>query len=286
MADHSIDDPLFDYKLYRFGRSRQLFRGPQPDLRGRYVCFLGASQTFGRFVDSPYPALIGARTGTKTLNLGAEGAGPGFFLKDPEVLHVASGAALCVVEAMCATAISNRMFSVRPRRNLRLHAVSEMLRGIYPDVDFDRFSFVLPMLRRLREQDEARFRIVENEMKNAWIGRMQTLLRVVETPTILFWFAQRPPEADGSALDGSAAYPRFVDRDMVETVRGAADDYVEVVTGRGLPQDLRVDGRAVLHRPTGEPINESREFPSPDMHVDAAEALIPAIERAAARAAP
>ena len=280
MAGYPIDDPLFDYKVYRFGRSRQVFRGPQPELRGRYLCFLGASHTFGRFVDEPFPALVGAWTGLKTLNLGTDGAGPGFFLNDPDVLHAASGAEICVVQAMCATAISNRMFSVRPRRNLRLHAISELLRGIYPDVEFDRFAFVRPMLRHLRGLDETRFRMVENEMRNAWIGRTQTLLNAVETRTILLWFAQRAPEEDGSAMaEGGADYPLFVDRAMVDTVRRAADGYVEVVGARGLPQDLRIDGRAVLHKPSGEPIGENREFPSPEMHLDAAEALIPEVQR-------
>lgn len=280
MAAYSIDDPLFDYKVYRFGRSRQVFRGPQPDLRGRYLCFLGASQTFGRFAEHPFPAIAGARLGTKTLNLGTDGAGPGFFLADPDVLRAASGAGLCVVQAMCATAISNRMFTVRPRRNIRLHAVSELLRGIYPEVEFDRFAFVRPMLRHLRGLDETRFKLVENEMKNAWLGRTQTLLNAVETRTILLWFAQRSPD-DAVVEDsgGVSPYPLYVDRAMVDTVRGAADGYVEAATRRGLPQDLRIDGRAVLHKPSGEPIRENREFPSPEMHLDAAEALVPEIER-------
>lgn len=280
MAEYSIDDPLFDYKVYRFGRSRQIFRGPQADLRGRYVCFVGASHTFGRFADYPFPALVGARLEMKTLNLGAEGAGPGFFLADPDVLRAASDAPVCVVQAMCATAISNRMFTVRPRRNLRLHAVSELLRGIYPDVDFDRFAFVRPMLRHLHGLDPMRFRMVENEMKNAWIGRTQTLLNAIETRTVLFWFAQRAPDEVVPEDDPEvSAYPLFVDRAMVETVRGAADGYVEVVSRRGLPQDLRLDGRAVLHKPSGEPIVQNREFPSPEMHLDAAEALGPEIRR-------
>lgn len=278
MTGHPLDEPLFDYRIYRFGRSRQVFRGPQPDLRGRYLCFLGASETFGRFAEQPFPALVGAWSGLRSLNLGTDGAGPGFFLNDPDVLRAASGAEVCVVQAMCATAISNRMFSVRPRRNLRLHAVSDLLRSMFPEVDFDRFSFVRPMLRHLQAVDATRFRLVENEMKNAWIGRTQTLLEAVETRTVLLWFAQRPPQ-DGGGFDDPAGGPLFVDRAMLDTVRRAADGYVEVVSRRGLPQDLRIDGHAVLHRPSGEPINQNRDLPSPEMHLDAAEALVPEIDR-------
>lgn len=280
MSGYPNDDPLFDYKLYRLGRGRQVFRGPEPEVRGRYLCFLGGSPTFGRFVHEPFPQLVGAATGLRTLNLGAEGAGPGFFLNDPDVLGAASDAELCVVQAMCASAISNRMFTVRPRRNGRLHGVSDLLRAIYPEVEFERFAFVRPLLRHLQAVDAGRFAMVENEMKNAWIGRTQTLLGAIGTRTVLLWFAQRSP--DGLAWDGAggaACQPLFVDRAMVEAVSRAADGYVEAAGARGLPQDLRVNGMAMLHRPSGEPIEENREFPSPEMHRDAAAALMPEVER-------
>ena len=166
MSNENPDDALFDYKVYRFGRTRQLFRGPQPDLRGKYMSFIGASHTFGRYSDRPFPTILEEKLGLTAFNLGTEGAGPGFFLSDPEVLRAASDSEICIVEAMSAMALSNRMFTVRPRRNIRLHAVSDLLRGIYPDVEFDRFSFVRPMLVALREQDETRYRLVSNEMKN------------------------------------------------------------------------------------------------------------------------
>ena len=79
MSELHLDDPLFDYKMYRFGRSRQIFRGPQPDLRGHYIAAIGGSYTFGRFSDMPFPALLGEELGLTSLNLGADGAGPGFF---------------------------------------------------------------------------------------------------------------------------------------------------------------------------------------------------------------
>jgi hypothetical protein len=281
MAEQKIDDPLFDYKTYRFGRSKQIFRGPQPSLRGDYFAFLGTSHTFGRFVDTPYPTLIGEELSTGSLNLGTDGAGPGFFLSDPEILRAANGALLTVVQAMSASNLSNRMYSVRPRRNGRLHEISDLLMGIYPEVDFDRFSFVNVMLRHLAGIDQNRFRLVINEMKNAWTGRMQTLLATIESPTILFWFSQRAPEdVEADSHKASAEnYPHFVDRAMVDAVTKLAEGYVECVSSAGFPHDLTLDGRTVLFRPSGEPINENREFPSPDMHKQAAEVLSPEIER-------
>jgi len=273
------DDPLFDYKLYRYGRSRQVFRGPVPDLRGGYVAFLGGSGTFGRFTDCPYPDLLGTALGRAALNLGTEGAGPGFFLADPEVARAASDSAVCVVQAMCASAISNRMFTIRPRRNSRLHAVSDLLAGIFPEVDFTRFAYVPAMLKHLHAVDDHRFRLVANEMRNAWIGRTQTLLATLEARTILFWFSQRVPEEGSMDFADHANYPQFVDRAMLDAVRTAADGYAECISIAGLPQDLTIEGETVLYRPSGDPIDENREFPSPEMHAAAAEALRPEILR-------
>ena len=281
MAEHQIDDPLFDYKIYRFGRTRQGFRGPQPDLRDNYVAFIGGSSTFGRYNDTPFPDMVGERLGRTVLNLGTDGAGPGFFLGDPEVLRTAMDADLTVVQVMCASATSNRMFAVRPRRNLRLHTISDLLAGVYPEVDFSRFSFTKGMLKHLHALDESRFKLLANEMKNAWIGRMQTLLSTIETKTLLFYLSEREPDnmstPTGDITD--MKYPQFIDRAMLDAVKPAADGYVECVTSAGMPQDLRVDGHAVLFRPSGEPINENHEFATPEMHAAATEALMPEIER-------
>ncbi|MEM9138704.1 MAG: DUF6473 family protein [Pseudomonadota bacterium] len=278
MAEHQIDDPMFDYKLYRFGRSRQIFRGPQPDLRRAYISYIGGSSTFGRYNDEPFPDQVEHALGVRSFNLGTDGAGPGFFLGDPEVLRAASDAQVCVIQIMCASALSNRMFTVRPRRNMRLHAVSDLMIGIYPEVEFGRFSFVQAMLKHLQALDESRFKLVVNEMKNAWIGRMQTLINSVETQTVLLWFSQREPDTSHSKSGGAQYYPHFVDRAMIDAVAPAADDYVECATSEGLPHNLQVDGKTILFRPSGEPIVENREFPSPDMHKRAAEALIPALK--------
>ncbi|MEM7745618.1 MAG: DUF6473 family protein [Pseudomonadota bacterium] len=279
MSELEIDDPLFDYRAYRFGRSRQVFRGPQPDLSKPYLAFVGSGYTFGRYVDMPFPQILANQFEMTALNLGTDGAGPGFFLADPEVRESASKSTVCVVEAMSASAISNRMFTVRPRRNTRLHEVSDLLTGVYPEVDFERFAFTKPMLRYLRDLDESRFRLVVNEMKNAWIGRTQTLLSSLKCKTVLVWFATREPEDLRSDPDDPTgmSYPHYVDRAMIEAVRNVADAYVECSTSVGLPQDLRIGGRTVLFRPSGAPIDENREMPSPQMHQAVSEQLLPEI---------
>ncbi len=281
MSIDQSDAALFDYQVYRFGRSRQVFRGPKPDLRGKYVAILGASHTFGRFADEPYPTLLSEELGLPCLNLGTEGGGPGFFVSDPEIVKTASEAEVCVIQVMSARNLSNRMYTVRPRRNARIHAVSDLLRGIYPEVEFDRFAFVRVMLDHLRRTDPGRFRLVENEMRNAWLGRMRSLITMITAKTVLFWFSQREPgdEAEDPAEPGSTKYPYFVDQAMLDSVAPMADAFVKVVSSDGLPMDLTRDGDPVLFKSSGVPIETNLKYPSPTMHRQAADALLPEIER-------
>jgi len=272
----------FDYQLYRFGRSQQLFRGPAPDRAGGYVACLGGAATFGRFTRRPFPTLLAEGLDVPVVNLGAEGAGPGFFLRDSEVLEVAARARACVVQVMGAPEMSNRLYTVRPRRNQRLFAVSDLLCQIYPEVRFDQFVRVDRMLDHLAMLDGKRFTMIATEIRNAWIGRMTTLLSSIETDVMLFWFSQRRPE-DAALTDrpSRSIAPSMVDRDMVDAVADAAHGYVECISSAGLPQDLTEGGRPVYFRPKGDPIVENRTLPSPEMHVQAAELLLPVVTASA-----
>lgn len=273
------DAAVFDYRTFRLGRGRQHFRGPKPDLQRPYVAVLGSGPSFGRFVAEPYPLLLQRALQLPVLNLGADQAGPGFFLQDPDLMRVASRAKVCIVQAMSARALSNRLYTVRPRRNMRLHAVSPLLRGLYPEVDFDGFAMVRPLLAALMDRDGDRLAIVETELRNAWVGRMQTLLAAIEAPTVLFWFSERAPD-DLRPMDSEAGlmkYPHYVDRAMLDAVRSGAADTLECVTGAGLPQDLTEAGEPRLFTPTGRPILRNDTLPSPEMHAAAAAALAPAV---------
>ncbi|MEM7670515.1 MAG: DUF6473 family protein [Pseudomonadota bacterium] len=283
MSLFKTDDPLFDYDPYSFGRSQQIFRGPVPDLRHPYMVCLGSAHTFGRFASLPFPQLVERGLNRPVVNFGTEGAGPGLFLNDPDIIHVANGAEICVIEVMSARAISNRMYTVRARRNERLMRTSELLRGLYPDVDFGQFAGVKGMLRAIERADPDRFRLVHNEIRNAWIARMQSLLNEIERPTLLFWFAEdAPPERDEvTTANGGGKHPPFVDGDMIDAVRSDANGYVECCGNAGLPQDLTRDGQVMLFQPTGRPIERNTNLPSPEMHAEAADALMTAIDRMA-----
>lgn len=222
---------LADYECYRFGRSRQRFRGPQPDLSKPYLAFIGGSETYGKFVENPFPSELGRRLGISVANWGAPQAGPGLFLKDPVLLEACSNAKVCIVSVMGATNMSNRLYSVFQRRNSRLRGVSKVLPLLFPDVDLEKFKFVHNMLFNLHKANPENFRAVELELREAWVARMRELLEAIETTRVLVWMSVRTPDEDfgPSKRDDFLLPPAFVNREMLEAVAPMADLLVEYV---------------------------------------------------------
>jgi hypothetical protein len=110
------------------------------------------------------------------------------------------------------------------------------------------------------------------------------LLTKIEVPTILFWFARRTPDypegySDVGELLGH--YPQLVDASTMAQLKPHADEYVEIVTERGLPQPLfdRITGEPTTMQDTTEELGgrihtHNFYYPSPEMHEDAAAALM------------
>ena len=68
-------ESALDYRPCRYGSSRLLFRGPKKTPKDPYVAFLGGSETYGKFVTSPFPDLTGPDLGVSHINLGCHNAG-------------------------------------------------------------------------------------------------------------------------------------------------------------------------------------------------------------------
>ena len=238
--------------LYRFGRSQQVFRGPRPSLKRPYIAVIGGSETFGKFVATPFPRLVQKRLQTTCVNWGTPGAGPGFFLKDPVLLEACSNASVCVIQVMQAEPLSNRMYSVFPRRNQRIRGVSEALKSLYPKTNFDQFKYVSGMLRHLREEDASTFKIVEAEMRAAWIARMLELIEDIHTKKVILWL-----RSDDTGT--------IVDQEMIDIVAGKVDQLVTV------------DITAGLHRGFGGGSKET-QWMTRKVHDTVASKLVPTIQ--------
>ena len=224
--EHLGADAL-DYFPCRYGASKLLFRGPRRDLSEPFVACLGGTETYGRFVPDPFPDRLERRLGLTCVNFGWRNAGPDVFLNAEDVQAHARNARATVLKVLGAQNMTNRFYSVHPRRNDRFVKASPLLGTIFRDVDFTEYHFTRAMLRALYAASADRFSIVAEELKQAWVARMRQLMPLLGRPLVLTWAAAvPPPDADAPPLDNA---PLFVDRQMIDAVADMADDYAEVV---------------------------------------------------------
>ncbi|MCA0920572.1 DUF6473 family protein [Pseudooceanicola nanhaiensis] len=272
MTYEKLGQEALEYYPCRYGRSKILFRGPKRTLDGPYVAFLGGSETYGKFIPRPFPALVEDELGTACVNLGWMNAGVDAFLHDPAILQIASGAKAVVIQVMGAQNMSNRFYGVHPRRNDRFLQASELLRTVFRDVDFTEFHFTRHMLQHLRARSEERFEMVRGELKAAWSARMDRLLSRIGAPVVLLWLSNHAP-GDAVLEAEMRSDPLFVDRSMIEALRPRVQQVVEVI----------VSAEAQARRGEGMVFNELEAPAAAEMlglgaQVEAAKALVSALQ--------
>ncbi|TNC49358.1 hypothetical protein FHG66_11555 [Rubellimicrobium rubrum] len=215
----------------RYGRSRMIFRGPPRPLDGRHIAFVGGSATHGRLVPRPFPALLEEELGEVCVNFGQVNASVEAFLGDPLVGTACRDAVLTVVEVMGAANLSNRLYSVHPRRNDRFLRASPSLRAIYPDVDFADVCFTRHLLQHLHDAMPERFDIVREELQMAWLARMRTLLDRIGPRVLLVWTAARAPGSLSDSDDILGPEPTFVTPAMIDALRPQVLDVAMAFAG-------------------------------------------------------
>jgi hypothetical protein len=262
-----------DYSPCQYGGSKLQFRGPHRELQQPYCAVIGGTETYGKFVADPYPALLEAETGLHTVNLGCFNAGPDVFLHEPEVFEIAAAAAVTVVQVMGAQNLTNRFYTVHPRRNDRFLRASADLLAMYPEVDFTEFHFTRHLLRTLRSVSANRFEVVAEELRAGWVRRMRELLSRIGGKVILLWQADRPPPRHRQSRY-RLRDPILVDAEMIGALKSGFVDYVEVVVS------IRARARGVsgmvfgpLERPA------AARLPGPAVHREVASALVPRVLR-------
>lgn len=259
-----------DYQYCHYGRSRLLFRGPEAETTEPYVAALGGSATFGKFVRQPWPFLLERVTGLQIVNLGCMHAGATAFVDDPSLISICSKAQATVLQITGAHCLDNSYYSLHPRRNDRFIDATTRLRMLYPEVDFTEFHFTRHLLSALHATGYDRFQQVVQALRCEWVHRMRDLIRTIESPVILFWMANRSPDAPNAPMTDllRSDDPLFVDREMIEAVRGEAADFVMAVA----TDDARSEGL------TGKVFGEFERpaairMPGPLWHAEAAMAL-------------
>jgi len=231
MTYATLGQPALDYFPCRYGSSKLLFRGPRRRLQGDYVAFLGGIETYGKFNETPFSAMIEHETGVKSVNLGCVNAGVDAFLTDKSLLDICNKAKVTVIQMMGAQNMSNRFYAVHSRRNDRFLRASNLLKTIYREIDFTEFSFTRHMLTTLVQTSPEKFEMVQQELKEAWVARMQSLISSIDGMVVLLWLADHAPGDKGTGgMDDTD--PLFIDRAMIDALSEDVAGVVEVVAER------------------------------------------------------
>jgi hypothetical protein len=228
MKQEVIEPKEIGYRPCRYGSSDVLFRGPRRSLDAPYIAFVGATETYGKFIQQPFAALVETATQRTCVNLGCVNGGIDVFVNDQSVMDICRDADLTVLQIMGANNLSNRFYSVHPRRNDRFVDASSVLKAIYSDVDFSEFSFTRHMLGALHDTSPQRFEIVVNELRQAWSARMKNLLGQIGKRVILLWFSDEALSDQDWSMRPSQLQtdPLFITASMVDELRPLVADVV------------------------------------------------------------
>ena len=215
-----------------YGLLKLPFRGPRRQTDGRYVSFLGGSETFGKDITKQFPDHVETAIGEVCVNLGCQSAGPDAFLHDTAIYSLCHDAAATVIQLPGATDLSNSFYKVHPRRNDRFIAPTDKLIALYLGIYFAEISFTGHLISRLCSVDSDRFELVRKQLAATWTRCLKALVGRANGPAILLWLASRAPQ-DASTGIHPACHPAFVTRKMIEGLRPYVRDIVEVVAERG-----------------------------------------------------
>ncbi len=274
MGYQERDWEIVDYQRYPLEGTGLHFRGPAQGGQDYFAC-IGAAQTFGCFCTDPFPDILARELGLPALNLGYAGAGPYFYLKNPPLMEYVKKARFVVVQVMSGRSESNRLFDSGGVELLTRRSDGQQIgaAAAYKDL--------------LENLSRAEMAAVVAETRDNWVANNIRLLNEIPAPKVLLWFAERSPdytEEYKNLFSLFGGFPQLVNRAMIDALRPHCEHYVECTTKRGMPQPL-------VSRFTGEPTSiewgDARKdlgtgkrqthntyYPSPEMHEDAAQALM------------
>lgn len=274
MSNESMGPKALDYLPCRYGTSKLVFRGPRRDLTRPFVAFVGSTETYGKFIAEPYPSLVEKSLQLACINFGLLNAGIDAFVHDPFVVETASQAEVTVVQVMGAQNMTNRFYTVHPRRNDRFVSASSLLQTIYREIDFSEFNFNKHMLSDLLTVSPDRFETVKLELQQAWLARMRLILGGIKGKTILLWFAAgAPPEQAANDANGLGGDPLFITRQMIDEVTPMV---TKVVTVSASLQAASDGTQGMVFGELDAPA--AQQMLSPLAHKEAAAAVVGAIQ--------
>lgn len=272
MAFEHPGQGALDYKPCRYGQSKLLFRGPRRRLRSPYAVYLGGTETYGKFIADPYPDLVERMTGMMSVNMGNVNGGIDAYVNDPDVLAIAARARITLIQVVGAQNLSNRFYTVHPRRNDRFLKASILLRTVFREIDFTDFAFTRHLLSTLQACSADRYGLVVEELRQAWLARMATLIDRIDGVPVLLWIGRAPPPAVASETMGED--PPFIDSAMIDALRPRVADYIQIIASDA----ALVKGTAgMIYPETEAPVASALLGPS--VHEEIAAAVAPIVGR-------
>lgn len=272
------DYAAFDYEHWGHDLFAEGLRGPRPSNAaletGAFVASLGAAQTYGRFVYRPYAQIVAEEKGLAVANLATGGAGPKFYLNQPDLLDIANRSRLCLIQVMSGRSADNSVLH-DPKGLSRLQWRDSGTR-VVPD---DAFRHLIGT------RSEAEVRAIVQETRDAYVADMKDLLAKIAAPKVLVWISVRSPdyETDYSTVRGIfKGFPQMVNAAMVDELRAALspeDRFVALSSRRGLPNTLmnRYTGEQTTIPMHNKAAKTQAYYPSQEMHLDLAAQLIEAL---------
>jgi hypothetical protein len=266
-----IDYEIIDYGYQSLENIPHPVRGPLPPSldKGRFIVCVGAAQTFGRFVEKPYPSLLQERLAAPVLNLSKGGVGAAQYRRFSErYLPYLNRAKFVVVQVVTGRNEPNSLFDLTQGGPYQIMRRSD---GKAIEAQFLYGDLLASGNRKLIK------RVLE-ETKLSWIDNFTFFLKQISVPKILFWFSERKPRYKVSFKSINrflGDYPQLVTDEWIAPLLPHVDEYVECITSSGLPQPLvsRFDGQPVTITGLLKKKAENNYYPSPEMHQDAADAL-------------
>lgn len=264
-----------NYSPCSYGTSKLLFRGPRADVTQPFVACLGGSETYGKYIPTPFSDHLEEMLDVQVANLGCMNAGPEVFASNAEVMEIAAKAQACVVQITGAANVTNRYYSVHPRRNDRFTGPTPLLRALFRQVDFTEFSFTRHLVQVLKARSADRFEVLAEELRAAWLARMKDVLGQLTCPTVLMWLADAPPPAQQQPAD-LGSDPILVDAEMVAAIRPLATTYVEIIPS---PATRAKGAEGMAFGPMEAAAAAAASLPGPAVHFEAAKRLVPVIRQ-------
>ena len=214
-----------DYMPCKYENSNVMFRCQRRNLYKPFVDFVGGTETYGKFIGRPFPDRVEDILDKVCVNFGCDNAGVDVFLNDPFLREVVSRAEVTVIQTLSPRNLSNRLYSVHPRRNDRFLRPSKLMGTIYDELDFADFNFTKHLLTHIHSAAPDQFDIVVEELQDTWRSRMRMLFGQIPGKTILLHIAD--PVAEHAAKP-EGRDPWFLTRDMIDDFRPLASAVIEL----------------------------------------------------------